>query len=349
MIRYYSIFLFALFSFHKSNGQDPHFSQFFMAPQFINPATVGANFAKWNVQGNFRQQWGNAKTPFNTQVVSFDMNLSSLEKKDDLFSVGASLMSDQSMYGAFKSTYAIGTLSYQKNLSKDDYENQYLCFGASCLYGSRNINFSQLHFGEQFGSGGFDITRPTGETFLNTGKSFISLNSGLLLRDTKDNVDYRIGIAAYNINLPRQSFLSQRGEVLPMRTVVYADISSNTPNERVTLHGNFLFNKQAIQQYFSAGAAIGYNINIDKSDRVVYTGLFLREEDCIYPYLSVLYQNVQVGITYDITASKQNQGPYTPQSFELSFIYRSDYETEFTTIDQNRCPGTKRVIKPWAF
>ena len=59
-----SCFLF--FTIHSS-GQDLHFSQYFNAPLLVNPANTGFNpDYRYRIGGNYRTQWANVGTPYNT-------------------------------------------------------------------------------------------------------------------------------------------------------------------------------------------------------------------------------------------------------------------------------------------
>jgi hypothetical protein len=54
---------------------------------------------------------------------------------------------------------------------------------------------------------------------------------------------------------------------------------------------------------------------------MAFAGAWFREGDAILPYAGLRINNVKVGLSYDITISKQNKGPVNPRSFELSMIY----------------------------
>ncbi len=41
----------------QSNAQDPRFSQFFSAPQLLNPALTGVFDGEYRVNINYRNQW----------------------------------------------------------------------------------------------------------------------------------------------------------------------------------------------------------------------------------------------------------------------------------------------------
>ena len=107
----------ACFSLH---AQDPHFSQFFMAPQFINPALAGHHYGDWQVMSNMRTQWANAGTPFNTETIVGDYKIIGKEENENTLSAGLAFMSDQSMNGLtcpFSIFSAVGLVSTALNSS----------------------------------------------------------------------------------------------------------------------------------------------------------------------------------------------------------------------------------------
>src|SRR5260221_14431713 len=49
---------------------DPHFSQYYVYPSWLNPALTGAFDGDYRVSGIYRSQWGNVSSPFSTQGLS---------------------------------------------------------------------------------------------------------------------------------------------------------------------------------------------------------------------------------------------------------------------------------------
>ena len=311
--------------FLKLKAQDPHFSQFFVASQFVNPALAGSGIQNWKVSCNWRQQWGNASTPFNTQAFSGEYKITgqthngSDDSKTGTMAVGGTLLMDQSMYGAFKSTYGVGTFAYHKPLSYGDEYMESIAIGLHALYGNRTIDYSRLTFGEQFTSGGFDVTLPTGETALNSLKPFVSLGAGLLYNYRDKEKGFKIGGAVFNLNRPKQSFLNDPLQLLPIRYVAHANAEFKT-SETTILSFNGIYQSQALPSYFAIGGSIGKDLSGGDQKTILYLGGWFREGDSFYPYIGWLQGKVQMGLTYDITASKQNDGPSIPRSFEFSLI-----------------------------
>jgi type IX secretion system PorP/SprF family membrane protein len=313
---------------HACYAQDPHLSQFFSAPHFNNPALTGTQFGDWAVMGNVRQQWGNASTPFNTQVLAADIKLLNHRHGPGFFALGVNMMNDQTMNGAFRSNYASLSLAYHRKLSV----NHYIAAGFLGAYGHRRLDFRKLSASNQFTGRGFDLAIPNGETQLSPMKPFFSMASGILYTYKGYNGDLLmdIGYAGYDLNRPNQSFLNDETNLLNLRHVGYFNLQgypASSDNLFCQISG--IFHWQAVQNYFSVGGAVGYNLSADW-EKMFLLGCWFREGDAIYPYVGYAIKNFQFGLNYDITISKQNLGPSNPRSLELSFVYtglfpRSNY------------------------
>lgn len=320
--------------FLKTSGQDPHFSQFFMVPQFINPAQIGNFEGSWRLMGNFRQQWGLAETPFTTAVGAYEMKLLGKEEGDNTLALGGAFMYDHSMFSAFKSNYLVANIAYHVQLSENTDRISTLGIGYHGMYASRRIDYSALTFGEQFtDANGFAVGGPSGEANLTQPRPYYSMGTGLMYNYKTPDLSFGVGASAFHLNRPRQSFLGDKDWVIPMRYVGHANFGYNLPNSSLSLNFNSIFQYQAKPSYFAVGAALGMDISDDK---VLYAGGWFREGDAFYPYVGFLANKVQLGFTYDITHSKQNQGPVIPQSLEMSFIISGEPLSD--EIKRVKCP-----------
>lgn len=304
-------------------GQDPHFSQFFMAPQFVNPSLVGKINSQWVIMSNLRQQWGNAGTPFNTETIAGEYKFSRENDKMSALGVGLSFMGDRSMNGSFRSTYASISVGYHQALN----ENSSIGAGFQTAYANRTIDYSKLTFAEQFTSGGFDVTLPSGEIALSNMKPFFTIGTGLLYNIKKDNFNLDAGISLFHINKPKQTFLKDGNEILPMRLNLNANLEYMWSQD-VVLMVNACYQQQAKPAYFTIGGALGFDISEYDVKSMLYAGGWFREGDSYYPYVGWSRGVLQVGFTYDITCSKQIQGPYVPKSFEMSVVIRNKNSSE---------------------
>src|SRR3546814_13591012 len=57
---------------HGAFAQDPHLSQYYSSPLFLNPALTGMFNGEFRISGNQKTQWGSITNPYSTSVASFD-------------------------------------------------------------------------------------------------------------------------------------------------------------------------------------------------------------------------------------------------------------------------------------
>jgi hypothetical protein len=95
----------------------------------------------------------------------------------------------------------------------------------------------------------------------------------------------------------------------------------NYLSEKFSLSTNAIFQTQAKQGYFAAGAILNYGTMDEGEGKIFSTGLFFRSDDAIYPYAGLTINNFQLGLTYDVTVSKFKTSSYAPRTWELSLIY----------------------------
>ncbi len=311
-----------VFAITAVNAQDPNFSQFFASPLTINPALTGSPNADLRVFSNYRQQWLGNNTSYNTGTLSVDSRLfkEQLGEMNHVLGVGGFFMRDQSLNGFFKSTYASLNASYSMAIDEDGEHN--IGIGMAGIYGDRRLDFTQLTFSEQFGSGGFNTALPTGESSLTTLKSYMSVASGLVYRYRGDETNIDFGVSGYHYNNPKQSFLSDAlGNSLPTRFVAHFNME-NYLSENFSLSTNAIYQTQANQSYLAAGAILNYGTMDQNEGKIFSVGLFMRSDDAIYPYAGLIVDRLQFGLTYDVAVSNFKTSSYTPRTWELSVIYQ---------------------------
>ncbi|MBA3674754.1 MAG: PorP/SprF family type IX secretion system membrane protein [Chitinophagaceae bacterium] len=334
------ILLFFIIAISESHAQDPAFSQFFSSPLNVNPALTANINSDWRAMSNYRSQWMGITSPFVTATISYDSKIlpkgKGLDGKSNYLGVGGMLMLDRAMGGVAKATFASFNLSYNIKLI-DGSSNHRLGVGFGGSYGKRSVDYSQLDFQDQFTGFGFNTNLPTGETALSNMKSFISVNTGLTYSITSDKSNVDIGIAAFHVNRPRQTFLQDVNQRLAVRKVAHANFETYI-NDRIVLNTNAIYQLQSSTsnsaKYLSAGGGVGYFLGDDKGP-IINAGLWYWAENGLVPYVGLVYNNLQFGLTYELNTSKLGAGARKPSSVELSIILRGSREP------------SKSIICPW--
>ena len=308
----------------SSYGQDPSFSQFFSSPLNINPALTANINTDWRVISNIRDQWVGLASPYATGTISYDTKIMQNKypnvSENNFVGLGGMLMYDRAMSGIVKSSYASLDLSYNITIAEDDNSNKHrLGIGFGAIYGRRYVDFSKLDFEEQFTGSGFNTGLPTGEAFLSNMKPFVSASTGLVYSYSNEKSNLDIGIAAFNVNKPKQTFLQDQNQYLAMRSVAHINFETFI-NDRVVFNSNGIYQTQAKASYLSFGAALGYYLD-EGEETMITGGLWYSSKNAIIPYAGIAYKDFQFGLTYDATISKLAVSATNLTTWELSFKF----------------------------
>lgn len=320
-----AVIVFLISIMGTTHGQDPSFSQFFSSPLNINPALTANINADWRLISNFRDQWLGPASPYVTGTISYDSKIfqdkiPNLPEQDNFMGLGGMLMYDNAMNGVVKSTYASLNFSYNIKLYEAGGIKHRLGAGFGATYGRRYIDFNRVDFEEQFTGAGFNTNLPTGESALSNMKPYISVSAGLIYSFSIEKSNLDIGVAAFHLNKPKQTFLEDDNQQLALRKVVHANFDTYL-NEKVVLNTNAIYQYQSAASYFSVGGALGYLLGDDEG-MMLNGGLWYWSDNAMIPYVGLVYKNFQCGLSYDITISKLAQATRRPNSWEFSIILR---------------------------
>src|SRR5215216_4699701 len=93
-------------SIHQVVAQtDPHFTQNYTYPMYINPALTGSSDGEYRVSAIYRSQWGSI-SPYHTNGVSFDA------RTNKNIALGVNLLNQSAGDGGFNYLNAYGSVAY---------------------------------------------------------------------------------------------------------------------------------------------------------------------------------------------------------------------------------------------
>lgn len=314
-----------LISFWPQIGrsQDPHFTQINAAPFTVNPAYTGVFLGNARVMTNYRQQWANISTPFTTASLSADFKVArDPSKSQNPFNIGLQFLNDRSMKGAFSSNYFTATASYHVPINWEATHSVGL--GLSGTYGNRRIDFSNLSFEEQFSSAGFNLQLPTGENALQNMKPFVTVGAGILysFQSQEEGTFFDLGISGYHFNRPKQTFLADPKEFLPIRYAAQANFQRYVSNTFL-LNVRALYQTQAGVDYLQIGLSGARMVDPDNgSTNLVGAGIWYRTGDAVSPHVFMEFNKMQIGFSYDIGISDLRKTASPARSMELSLTWR---------------------------
>ena len=296
-------------------AQDPHFTQFYSNPLYLNPAFAGSVRCPRFVL-NYRNQWPNISGTYVTYAASYDQHIDALSG-----GIGLSVMSDNAGKGTLKTTTVSGIYSYQLNVTRDFS----IKAGFQATYAQKSLDWSKLTFGDMIDArSGFIYD--TREVQGNNSANYFDVSAGVLGFSKR----YFAGFAVHHLTQPDESVISGNSR-LPMKYTGHAGavIPVGDPNSEVTISPNILFMRQQnFQQlnlglYFQKGPIVG--------------GLWYRNQDAFIMLVGLQFNTFKFGYSYDVTVSKLTNKTAGSHEVSASFVLPcKPKKKKFRTIS---CPS----------
>ena len=231
-------------------AQDPHFSQFFASPMYLNPAYAGSVVCP-RVVANFRQQWPILSGKYTTYSASYDQHIDALSG-----GIGVLFLGDRAGMGTI-TTNAISLMySYKADLTR----KVAMRIALQATYQQKSVDFTHATFGDMIDpKSGF--VYQTGEKLELYTKGVADFSTGIVFYSDK----FYGGIAAHHFTQPNESFyyLSGKEARLPMKISAnfgaMFDLKQHQRREKNI--GDMSLSPNLILQYqnkFSDGAPYSY-------------------------------------------------------------------------------------------
>jgi len=311
---------------------DPHFTQNYTYPMYINPAMTGGSDGDYRASAVYRTQWGSITDPYRTTGFSFDT------RTNRNLALGVQIENQSAGDGGFNYLNAAASFAYTGvKFGKED--NHRLVFAMQVGLINRRVDQSKFKWGEQWNPiTGYNANNPTTESFAATSATTPDINAGVLYYDASTDKKTNVfgGLSVYHLNKPKDPIIATEStelNTIPMRYVVHGGVSINI-SERARIIPHALFMKQGTAKEEMIGTYAEFNVNAE-TDLMI--GAYYRINDAIAPYVGFDWKNFIVGLSYDVNASKLGTMATNVSSFELSLSYvkRSGTKSIFDFI---HCP-----------
>lgn len=293
----------------RLKGQDAEFSQFFANPLYMNPAFAGTNdggrFAL-----NYRNQWPQKGTAFNTYSVSFD----DFSDKHNT-GWGFQLMHDRQLSN-FISSYS-GSMYYSYHLRLDHYT--FIAGGIQAGFVHLQMDPGNLIFPSMINQLTGEVSAQIPYNFEYNRKTYPDLGMGIIGQFN----DFFAGFSIHHLNQPNESLLKNDGlGKLPIKFTGHVGAKlfrfhRGLLSREFTLSPQFIYRQQGnfkqlnvgiylIEQNFVVGAWYRNNISVRPNALVFLAG--------------VANQKLQFGYSFDLTLSKLSNYSYGSHEVSLSFF-----------------------------
>lgn len=294
---------------------DPHFSQYYVYPLWLNPALTGAIDGDYRVTGIYRNQWGNINNGFSTPGVSADM----VTSKN--INLGVNLMNQTAAGGAYN--YLNGYLSVAYTglrFGKDG--NHRVTVGLTGGVINRKFNPSKFQTGEQWAelANSLDLSIPMTDILSKNSAMAFDAGAGAMYFDATpgQKVNVFAGFSAYHLTQPDDPFISGgQGQKMPVRYTLHGGAKINL-SEVVSITPNVLYMKQGPAEEKMAGAYA--QLKASEATDFLF-GANYRFEDAISPFIGVYHSNFVLGLSYDVNTSDLSKAAGNANSFELSLTF----------------------------
>jgi type IX secretion system PorP/SprF family membrane protein len=309
----WSLLLLLLLCAGKLQAQvDPHFSQYYTYPAWLNPALTGAFDGSYRVSGIYRNQWGNVGTPFSTTGLSGEFTT------DKNINAGVSVLRQTAGDGGYSYSTAYGNVAYTGlRFGKEGLQRVY--FGLQFGVMQRRFDRDKLTFGSQWNPiTGFSGTNAS-EILNRTSAMAFDAGAGIMYFDAAPDKKANVfgGVAFSHLSQPDDKFSATGTEKFPVRYTLHggvriavSDVFNITPNA--------LYVKQRTAEEKMLGAYGQYKVSDEVS---VMLGANYRFKDAISPYIGFTSKGWGLGASYDVNRSDLGKMAGSTNSFEISLTF----------------------------
>lgn len=306
-------------------SQDVHFTQFFDADVYYNPAYSAFQIGTHSIQLNLRQQWWYARSPYNTFLFAYQHAMKPRFMNSSFFSW--SLCTYYDVAGdAQLSTFRFSPgLSYALVLPNAYFS--YVSIGIQPSLIQRSMDISRLTFDAQFDGYAFRPDAPINEYFQNLTFYRFDVNAGLSYCSVINQSTYFC--SEFSVSHLTEPSVSWRDDDQARLKRKYVFISEALiPFQNGAVLPSIFYGRQGRQQELIMGLRSSFSqmsLSMDASSyyfrRNVFIGLFYRLKDAIIPYVGLQYFQYQFGLTYDINVSKYVPASRLRGGFEVFMSY----------------------------
>jgi len=307
----------AIITGQKTQAQvDPHFSQYYVYPSWLNPALTGAFDGDYRVSGIYRNQWRSVSSPFSTPGVALDFTT------NKNINIGGSLLTQTAGEGGYVYTTGYANFAYTGGkFGNGDFKR--LTFGLQLGFIQKRFNPSKMTFGDQWNAAtGFDPSAVSSDiaNVANVRSSAFDAGAGVMYFDAEPGkkANFFGGYSASHLTRPEDKFFGANSNGrTPMRHTFHAGMRIGLSNN-FSLTPNALFLKQGTATETMLGATGTVKLN-EQTDFML--GANYRFNDAISPFVGVTFNNFLLSAAYDVNTSDLGRLVNGTSSFEISLTY----------------------------
>ncbi|MEM7572289.1 MAG: PorP/SprF family type IX secretion system membrane protein [Bacteroidota bacterium] len=331
--RILGVIVLLIFSWTDGQAQDFHYSQFYNAPVYTNPALTGVFDGDVRIQGNLRHQWSLTPVDYRTYSVMVDKKFLNRMYKSSFFAAGLGLNFDRAGDGELSWFDLNLNGSFTKYLS----DGVFISLGGQARFAQRSFEEAGLRFADQFDRdrGVFNGNNLTSERFGNTSHGFLDLGIGLNFHwqtlDRYQRYDYKeerskldVGVALFHLTQPDQGFIEDTEVPIMRRLSLYARGVLQLGSD-IDLAAGLTLQRQGPYRENVAMGGLRFHLNRKPGKQLALQGgIGYRWDeigDAFFPTIQLHYNAWRVGLSYDVNISDFNIVTNRDGGPELSIRY----------------------------
>lgn len=331
---FYTLLFFAALSTQLS-AQGLHFSQYFNAPQLLNPAnTALMPLEDFSLGANYREQWKTVPAPFTTIAAHADMQLLRNKNITNWMGIGFAFFSDKAGQGILSLDKIQASLAYHVQMQ----DNSMISAGASISYVQRAIDFSRLTFDMQWDGFKFNPKASQQEPYARQSLNYVDVMVGAnYAYFPNENLYLKVGAGLMNVTRPKESFYKLDNRV-GMRPVFNVDLLMKS-GERFIVNPSLYYTRQSGASELVFGSLFNLNLGAESGiSNAMVAGLYYRMGESFIPMLGMEFSRFRWTLSYDITSSQLSVANRSRGAFEIGVIYKGFYGALSRGRDAYNCP-----------
>lgn len=320
----------ALFVAGALRAQDIHFSQYFVAPQLINPSAFGV-FNSYEAGMQYKGQWNSFTNGYKSFAAFANKSFKSKKKGDEkksYVSAGLNVIYDKAGDGQLTHFKAELPVNVTKRVGAVGFFSGGLNVGFGQL-ALKNTNFT---WGNQFNGYEYNAALNSYETMSGATKAYFDCAAGIsytTYKKEKNVVEMNspkntFGFSASHLNKPNYSLVNNPDERLRMRFNFYEYHHIYIKNTDMSVVPSILVQYQGGAYEVVAGTYFRKRFKSDsrytgfKTTKYISLGFFYRIQDACAVNLMMELKNYSIAVNYDFNLSQLTPASKTKGGLEIS-------------------------------
>jgi type IX secretion system PorP/SprF family membrane protein len=297
----------------RVSGQiDPHFSQYYANPLWLNPGLTGVIDGDYRVSVNAKQQWGTLNSAYTTAGASFDV------APTKNLSYGGMILNQNAGDIGYNYLNALASAAYRIRFGRAGLNM--INFGVQAGILNKSFDASKITLGSQFDGSGYNGSMPFNESFTATNTLVPDVHAGAMFFDGSGDkrINTFFGISGAHLTRPVDRFLGTDVRI-PIRITGHGGARVKM-NDMLDITPNALYMKQGNAKETSVGAYGQYYLNAETD---LMFGANYRFEDASIVFFGMHTKNIAFGVSYDFNTSSLNRATGSKGGLELSVSFTS--------------------------